>query len=446
MARGALHESFLMGAAGTEILIIFLLLLGNGVFAMTEMAVVSARKTRLKQLADEGDLRAAAALALASEPNRFLSTVQVGITLVGVLAGAFGGATLAGEIAAKLRHFPVLQPHASSLSVATVVIGITYFSLIIGELVPKRLALGNPEAIARLMAGPMNAISRLASPVVWFLGVSTDIVLKALGVRAPGPQAMSNEEIQVMMEEGMKAGVFHDTEPRMVESVLALDHLPVSEIMTPRTKIIFLNNEDSHEAVWHKIVVSGHSAFPVFESSRDNVVGMVTVKAIYANLAAGARATLADLLTTPLIVPATQSVTQLLDAFKSCGRHVALVANEFGDIVGLITLVDVLEAIVGEIESPAERLKPVAKRRDDGTWLVDGALEVERLADLLPDLPVPGDDDRTCQTVAGLALARFGRVPAEGESFTWAGHRFEIIDMDRHRIDKLLIERLPATA
>jgi len=435
-----------MGAVGTEIFIILLLLLGNGVFAMTEMAVVSARKTRLKKLAEDGDRRAAAALALTVEPNRFLSTVQIGITLVGVLAGAFGGTTLAKEIARPLTHFPALAPHAHGIGVALVVLGITYFSLIIGELVPKRLALGNPEGIARVMAGPMNAISRLASPLVWLLGISTELVLKLLGVKARAQAEVSDEEIQVLMQEGLRAGIFHNTEPKMVESVLALDQLPVSEIMTPRAKMIFLNKADAHEAVWHKIVVSGHSTFPVFETTRDNVIGVVSVKAIYANLAAGARANVADLTSAPLVVPATQFVTQLLDAFKSNGRHVALVANEFGDIVGMITLVDVLEAIVGEMAPPAERLKPEAKRRADGTWLVDGTFEIERFGEIGAELAIVDAEPRSYETVAGLALAEFGRVPAEGETFDWRGHRFEIIDMDRHRVDKLLITRPPAEA
>ncbi len=432
-----------MGAIGTEILIILLLLLGNGVFAMTEMAVVSARKARLKKLAAEGDRRSAAALVLAAEPNRFLSTVQVGITLVGVLAGAFGGTTLAGEIARPLAQVPALAAHAQGIAVAVVVLGITYCSLIVGELVPKRLALRNPEGIARVMAAPMLAIARLATPLVWLLGVSTELVLKLLGVKSRAQAEVSDEEIQVMMQEGMKAGIFHDAEPKMVERVLALDQLPVSEIMTPRAKMIFLNKTDPHEAVWHKVVVSGHSNFPVFENSRDNVVGVISVKSIYANLAAGARANVADLLVAPLIVPATQFVTQLLDTFKSSGQHVALVADEFGDITGMITLVDVLEAIVGEIATPSERLKPEAKRRDDGTWLVDGALEIERLGAILPELEFPAAEDRAYETVAGLALAHFGRVPAEGETFDLGVHRFEIIDMDRHRIDKLLIMSLP---
>lgn len=427
-----------------EIFIILLLLLANGVFAMTEMAVVSARKARLQQLAEKGDRAAVAALELISEPNRFLSTVQIGITLIGIGAGAFGGATLAQTLGATLAEVPGLERYAPSLGVAIVVIALTYFSLIIGELVPKRLALGHAEGIARFTAAPMLLVARFASPLVRVLGASTNLILKLLRVQPPTDEGVTDDEVRVLMQEGMKSGVFHSAEPKMVESVLALDHLPVSEIMTPRAKVIFLNKADPHEAVWHKIVVSGHSTFPVYEGQRDNIVGVVSVKAIYANLAAGARANVVDLMVQPLIVPATQSVTQLLDSFKTSGKHVALVADEFGTIVGLITLVDVLEAIVGDIATPAERLRPMAKRRDDGSWLVDGAIEIEELQRTIPAFTFPESRTRSYGTLAGFVLAQFGRVPHEGESFDWLGHRFEVIDMDRHRVDKILILPLPA--
>ncbi len=432
-----------MSLIALEILIILLLLVANGVFAMTELAVLSARKARLKQLAEKGDRAAATALELTIEPNRFLSTVQIGITLIGVCAGAFGGATIAQTISAALAEVPGLARYANSLGVAIVVVVITYFSLIIGELVPKRLALGNAEGIARFMAGPMTLLARVAGPLVRLLGFSTDFILKLLGVKPPKDEGVSDDEVRVLMQEGMKAGVFHSAEPKMVESVLELDHLPVSEIMTPRAKVIFLNKADPHEAVWHKIVVSGHSNFPVYEDQRDNIVGLVSVKSIYANVAAGARADLGSLMIQPLIVPATQFVTQLLDSFKTSGKHVALVADEFGTIVGLITLVDVLEAIVGEIETPEERMRPMAKRRDDGSWLVDGAIEIEELERAVPGFTFPEARSRTYGTLAGFMLAQFGRVPHDGEAFDWLGHRFEVIDMDRHRVDKILIMPLP---
>jgi len=428
-----------------EITIIIGLLLANGVFAMTELALVSARRTKLKRMADSGDAGAAMALELAQEPTRFLSTVQAGITLVGVLAGAFGGATVAQGIAAELREVPLLEPYAKGIGVAVVVLAISYLSMVIGELVPKRLALLNPESIARVMARPLNRLALLAHPMVRVLGVSTDLVLRLLGVKGTAQPRVTEEEVKILLEEGVQEGVFEVTERAMVESVLALDRLPVREIMTPRPKIIFINAQDSHEAVWHKIVVSGHSSFPVYEGNRDNVIGMVTVKSIYANVAAGLEVNLADLMVKPEVVPATQTVSQLLEAFKKTGRHVAMVADEFGGIVGMATLVDVLEAIAGDFPTQEERLRPHAIVREDGTCLVDGLMELGELEQSMPELRFPKEPTRGFDTLAGFVVSRLGRVPTEGETIDWLGHRFEVIDMDRHRVDKILVMKLPVS-
>jgi putative hemolysin len=424
-----------MNTIATEVLIIILLLAANGVFAMTEIAVVSARKTRLRRLADSGDLRAKAALELAQSPSRFLATVQVGITLVGVLAGAFGGATLAEQIAVRLESFPWIARYAEAIGIGTVVLGITFLSLILGELVPKRIGLNNPERIARFMAGPMNSLARLAKPLVWLLTASTELVLRLIRLKKPHDPPVTEEEVKVLIREGVQAGVFDRREPAMVEGVLAFDRLPVRDIMTPRAKLVFLNKDDPHEAVWHKVVVSGHSNFPVYEGSRDHVVGVVAVKAIYANLAAGVGVRLVDLMTPPLLVPASQTVSELLDIFKQTRRHIALVTGGGGTIGGLVTLVDVLEAIVGEIPSMEDRLKPEARRRDDGSWLVDGRFEMTNLAPLLGGA-LPATEG---QSVAAFVAAQLASEPREGASFVWLNYRFEIIDMDRQRIDKVLI-------
>ncbi len=349
-----------------EVVVILLLLVGNGVFAMTEIAVVSARKGRLKRLAEDGDARAVSALALAESPNRFLATVQVGITLVGIFAGAFGGATIAAKLAEVIRTWDAVAPWANAIGFTVVVVLITYFSLVIGELVPKRLALGNPEGIALAMAGPMQKLSALANPVVHFLGVSTDALLRVLNIKPAQEAAVSEDEVKLLIREGMRAGVFLPTESAMVESVLALDRIPVRDLMTPRAKIIWINAADSHEAIWHKIVVSGHTTFPVYAGNRDQVLGVVSVKSIYANLAAGAAASVKDLMTPALVVPAAMSATTLLENFKQSGKHVALIADEFGGITGLVSLHDIMEAIIGELPSRDERARPRAVRRDDG--------------------------------------------------------------------------------
>jgi len=431
-----------MGIA-TEILIILILLAANGLFAMAELALVSARKSNLRQRAEKGEHGARAALQLAENPTRFLATVQFGITLVGVLAGAFGGATLSEEIAALLAGIPLLAEYADAVAIAIVVAGITFVSLILGELIPKRIALANPEGIASTLALPLDRLLRIASPLVDLLAGTTDLALRWAGFRPIPGAHVSEEEIRGLVQEGVEAGVFATAEPAMVESVLALDRTPVRQIMTPRAQLIFLRVDEPHEAFWHKIVVSAHSAFPVYEENRDNIVGLVSVKAIYANLAAGIEIRLKDLVTPPIVLPSVQPVSQVLESFRRTGRHAALVADEFGGIIGMVTLVDVLEAIVGEVPSPEDRLRPRARQRPDGSWLADGLLEVEEVEKLTGLRPLREDGDGEYETLAGFLFCRLGRVPAEGEHLLWKGWRFEVIDMDRHRVDKVLLTPAP---
>ncbi len=428
-----------MNFIGLELGIIFLLLIVNGVFSMAEIAVVSSRKSRLRRLAELGDRRAQAALDLAESPNRFLSTVQVGITLVGVLAAAFSGATLSAKLAGPLRELTWLAPIADKIAFVLVVTALTFFTLVIGELVPKRLGLGNPERIAIWLAGPMNRLSRLVSPLVTLLSWATDGLLKLLRVKPEPEGAVSEEDVKILVREGTRAGVFLPHESRMVEGVLALDRIPLLELMTPRAKIIWLNVADPHEAVWHKIVVSRHTVFPVYEGQRDHVVGVVTVKAIYANLAAGIPPRIRDLMVPPLIVPGSLSASALLEQFKQTGKHVALVADEFGGIVGLVSLHDIMEAVIGELPTADERLRPKAVRREDGSWLVDGLLDASEFERQVPDFQLHPPAERDYQTFGGFILKQLGHVPREGESFHRHGYLVEIIDMDGHRVDKVLL-------
>jgi putative hemolysin len=422
-----------------EIGIIFLLLLANGVFAMTEIAVVSANKGRLRRKANEGSKRARAALELAESPNRFLATVQIGITLVGILAGAFGGATIAGELQRVFESVPLLAGHARAIAMTFVVVLITFFSLVIGELAPKRFGLANPEGIAMALARPMEWLSRITGPIVKLLGSSTDVLLRVVGFRPQKEQIVPEEEVKVLMQEGLRAGAFNQVESRIVHSALELDEVAVREIMTPRPKIIWLKIDDSHETVWHKIVVSRHSYFPVYEVNRDHVVGIVGLKAIYANVAAGTQAKIRDLMTQPMVVPATQTVLQLLEMFKQSGRHLTLVADEFGSIAGLVTLHDVMEAVVGELPSAEERAKPSAIRREDGSWLIDGLMDIDRLQTILADFKLSTDESKDYQTLAGFLMKELGHLPHEGETVESQGYLFEVLDMDRHRIDKVLV-------
>ncbi len=430
----------------TEILIIFVLLLANGVFAMAEIAVVSSRKARLKALAAGGSPKAQAALALAQEPTRFLSTVQIGITLVGIMAGAFGGATLSEKLAVWLTQFSALAPYSKILAMLIVVGAITYFSLIIGELAPKRIALTNPEARAMLVAKPMTVLSRIASPLVWFLTVSTNVLLKAFGLGKEVEAPPSEEEISHLIEQGMTAGVFHKAERAMVEGVLRLDELPVTDIMTRRTKIVWLNITDSDEVNWRKIVASGHSHFPVYEGTRDQVIGMVSVKSLWANAAIGMANEIRHHLVEPLFAPSSITAVQLLETFKKTGKHLALVTDEFGSIQGLVSLIDVMEAIVGDLPQPGDRRLPDAIQREDGSWLVDGTMELEDFKRRLAVGSLPREESESFETLGGFMVDRFGRIPAPGEYFVWNGWRFEIVDMDRHRVDKVLLSRVASAA
>lgn len=422
-----------------EVAVIVVLLLANGVFAMAEIAMVSARKPRLRRLAEQGSSRAKIAVDLAESPNRFLSTVQIGISLVGIFAGAYGGKTLTAEIAAPLRSLPFAGAYAEQIAFVIVVACITYFSLVVGELVPKRIGLNDPDGIAMFMARPMHWLSHAAGPLVTFLSFSTDQLVHALGFGPRKEAAVSEEEVRVLMQEGVRAGAFNKVESQIVHSALELDQLPVHEIMTPRPKVIWLNEADRHEQIWHKIVVSNHSHFPVYRENRDHVVGIVSVKAIYANLAAGAGVQLKNLVTPPLIVPESQTVLQLVEVFKQSGKHIALVTDEFGGIVGLVTLNDVMEAIVGEFPTQGERAKPEAKKREDGSWLIDAMIDIDALAAALPGFDFGSDAYSQYQTLAGYVVKRLGHIPKEGETFEDQGYVFEVLDMDRHRVDKVLV-------
>ena len=430
-----------MSGISTELFILCFLLVANGLFAMAEIAVVSARRARLKQLAGEGDEGAQAALELGAEPAHFQSTVQVGITLCGILAGAYGGSTVAGEVAAWLARFPSLAPWAGPIAFGGVVAVITFFSLIIGELIPRQIALSNPERMARLVAGPLQGMSHVVAPVINLLSAATAFVLKPFGVSHRREATVTDAEVNILIEQGLQAGVFHKAEKEMVEGVLGLDQLPVTAIMTPRPKIVFLNIGDTEEVNWRKVVASGHSHFPVYQDNRDQVLGMVAVKALWAHSAIGIPTSLKNLLTPPLVVPETMNCIQLLESFKKSGRHTALIADEFGSIQGMVTLIDVLEAIVGDLPMPGQRNQPEARQREDGSWLVDATLAINEVKTVLHVDRLPQEAEADYQTLGGLVMTQFGRIPQAGDHFEWGGWRFEVVDMDRHRVDKVLVSR-----
>ncbi|MHB0922543.1 MAG: hemolysin family protein [Bellilinea sp.] len=426
-----------------EIAVIFLLLLLNGVFAMSELAVISARKVRLQQKSEDGNKSAKAALALAESPNRFLSTVQIGITLVGIMAGALGGAALAGPLADLLARVPRLEPYAGGIAFAIVVLVTAYFTLVIGELIPKRLALNNPEKIAMKVARPMQFLSRITSPVVSLLSASTDLGLRLLGITPGNEPPVTEEEIRVLMEQGTLVGVFEAAEQDMIESVFRLSDRYIDAIMTPRTEIEWLDMEESHDKVLTDILNSNHSRFPAAAGSLDNVQGVLRAKDFFESLHLGKPFEIQDLLQPPLFVPDSMSALKVLEMIKEAGVHEALVLDEYGGLLGMVTLYDVLKAIVGEIPGPGDDMEPQAIKRDDGSWLLDGLLDIDDLKEILDTDDLPDEDRIGYQTLGGFVMSQLGSIPISGSSFEWNGMRYEILDMDGRRVDKVLVSKIP---
>jgi putative hemolysin len=418
-----------------EVVVLLLLIVVNGVFAMSEIAVVSARKARLQQWAAEGSAQARSALELANSPNRFLSTVQVGITLIGVLAGAFGEATLAADLAAGLRRLPGLAAYSDVLALAVVVLGITYLSLVIGELVPKRLALQNPERIAAAVAVPMRTLSVIAFPLVRVLSVSTDAVLRLLGARPSQDPPVTEEELKLLIRQGTRAGVFEEAEQDMLTGVLQLGDRRVGALMTPRMEIVWLDVEDPPDAIREKIVRSGYSRYPVCQGSLDEVLGVVQVKDILVRYLAGEPIDLRSILVWPPFVPESAPAAAPLELFKESGLHMALVINEYGSLEGLVTLQDLLEEIVGEVEME----EPQIVRRQDGSWSLDGMLPIDEFKELFEIRELPGEPKGQYQTLGGFVMAYLGRIPDTGDVFHWGGMDFEVVDMDGRRVDRVVV-------
>ncbi len=432
-----------MGGVAFEVLFIFLLLVANGVFAMSEIAVVSSRKARLQQRAETGDAKARAALQLAEAPDKFLSTVQIGITLVGIFAGAFGGATIAEQLAAQLALVPLLAPYSQLLALVAVVAAITYLSLIIGELVPKRIALNNPEGIAATIARPMNLLSKVAAPFVYLLSISTAAVMKVLPFKETQQPPVSEEEIKVLIKQGTKAGVFEETEQELVESVFRLADRSVSALMTPRLEIVALNLNDAPDVTRGRIVGSHYSRFPVCRGGLDNLVGVVKAKDLLARTVAGETLDLEAAMKAPLYVPESRTALETLEMFKGAHTHLAFVIDEYGAIEGLVTTNDVLEAIVGDITLAGTQAETFAVKREDGSWLLDGALPIDEFRDIFKVGEMPGEERGVYHTLAGFIVMQMGRIPAAADHFEWGGLRFEVMDMDRNRVDKVLVTPVP---
>jgi putative hemolysin len=430
-----------MSGVTTEIVVVLVLILANGVFAMSEIAVVSSRKVRLQQWAAEGNRKAGHALALAEEPTRFLSTVQVGITLVGIFTGAFGGATIAEPLAAYLEQFPLIAPYSNGIALGLVVAVITYLSLIIGELVPKRLGLNHPERIASAVAGPMSILSRIATPVVSLLGISTDLVLRLLGVRPSEEPPVTEEEIEVLIAQGTEVGVFEAAEQDIVTRLFRLADRRVTTLMTPRRKVVWLDPSDSSDENRRKMVEAPHSRLVVAEGHLDNVLGVVHVKDLMASCLDGGALDFSSALREALFVPESALALRVLEQFQQSGVYMALVIDEYGVIQGLVTLTDILEGIVGDLPMQDDPAEQQIKQREDGSWLVDGMLPTHDFKEHFDLDELPGEETGTFQTVGGFVMARLGRIPVSTDQFDWNELCFEVMDMDGNRVDKVLVAR-----
>jgi putative hemolysin len=424
-----------------HLLVILLLVLVNGFFAMGEIALVSARRARLLPLAARGSTGAQAALELKDDPSRLLATVQIGITVIAVLSGSLGEATLGDRLERVLGDYPgLLAEYAHPISLAAVVIGIAYLSLVVGELVPKRVALANPERMAAALARIMRGLARISAPIEWLLSASTDALLRLLPVGAETAAPVTDEEIGFMLREGAAAGHIPHGETAIVEMALRLGDRRVSTVMTPRTRIEWLDLDDSEEEIRQRIRVSAFSRFPVVKGGTQHVAGIVHVKDLLSAVFAGQPFDVRRAMRSPLFMPNTVTVLRALEVFKSSGEPMALVVDEYGDLEGLVTLNDILEALVGDIPGAGET-DPRVVRREDGTLLVDGMVGLDELKHLLDVSRLPGEDP-DFHTLGGYLMARLNRVPMKADRVTAAGYSFEIVEMDGRRVDRVLVAAL----
>jgi len=430
-----------MNEIAFEVFLVACLILINGLFSMTEIAVVSARRVRLAKAAADGSAGAAKAIELQESPDRFLSTVQIGITLVGILSGAFGGALLSDEIGGFVEQVPSLAPYSQQIGFGVVILIITYFSLVVVELVPKNIALNRPEFIASIFSRPMDLVSKITAPAVWLLSASTRLILKIFRIHPATDSAITQEEIRAHIAHGTEVGVLDETEQELIESVIRLDDQRITALMTPRVKIEWLDLEDSMDDLRKQIIASAYSRMPVCRGTLDDVIGLVKSRDLLAQVLSGEPLDLEKPARQPVFAPETTTALELLERFKESSSHVALVVDEFGAIVGLVTMNDVLEAIVGDLPV-AGVIDHSVVVREDGSMLLDGHLSVADFRDVVKLKDLPEDERDAYQTLAGFVLTRLERLPAEGDRFEWDGYSFEVMDMDGRRVDKVLVSKL----
>ena len=426
-----------------EIILLAPLIVLAGMFAMAEIALVSVRKPRLQQWAAQGNTSAQVALDLANKPETFLATVQMGMTLIGIFAGAFGERTLSIRIESYLNGIPRLAPYGHAISLVVVVGAVTYFTLIIGELVPKQIALGSPERFASALAKPMLALSRVGAPIVTILNRSASMVLRAFRIRPSKEPLVTEEEIKVIMEQGAEAGVLEESEHQTVRRLFRLSDRLVMALMKPRHEIVWLDVDAPMEETMKRVVASSHSRFPVARGSLDHIVGMAKEKDLLAGCMGGTPLNLTEAAQPALFVPGAIPAFRLLEIFKKSRTHVALVVDEYGEVEGLVTINDFFEDLVGEVASADEPQERHAVQRPDGSWLIDGNMLAHDVKELLNLAELPSEKRGSYLTLGGLVMMQVGRIPVAGDGFDAVGLRFEVVDMDGKRVDKVLVESLP---
>lgn len=425
----------------TSIAIVLVLIVANGIFAMTEIAIVTSKRGRLEKMRDEGNTKAIYALKLSENPNQLLSTIQIGITLIGVVTGAFGGATIATQLSTYVEQIDALAPFSYQLSFIIVVGLSTYLSLIIGELVPKRIGMGNPEKVACAVAKPMYVFSKVGRPVIWFLSISTEFVLKLLRIKPSKEPDVTEEEITQLIEQGVYSGVIEEIEQDMVEQIFYLGDKRLGDILTPRTQLVWLDLESSLEENIKTMKESPYSKFPVGKGSLDEFQGIIHTSDLLSKIVAGEDFTLTDYIREALVLPEPMKVFQALETFKKVGQHEAIIIDEYGGIEGLVTLKDIMENIVGEIPEKDDEEEPQIIERNENSWLADGLVSFETVVRYfdLDDILFLNKD---FHTLGGFITNEIGDIPKERDTVQLGDLQFEVIDMDRVRVDKVLITRV----
>ncbi|MDJ1501077.1 hemolysin family protein [Xanthocytophaga agilis] len=425
----------------SEVFVILLLILINGIFSMAEIAIVSSRKSRLENDAQKGDRNAEVALSLANDPNKFLSTVQVGITTIGVITGAFGGASLSENLAVWIAQFEQLKPYSNGIALSVIVVSITFFSLVLGELVPKRIGMNFPEGIARVMAIPMNLISKLFLPFVWILSITTDLLLKLFQIKPSDEPSVTEEEIKSLVAQGTNMGIFEEVEQEIVDRVFTLSDRRVGSIMTNKLDIEWIDINDEFDNIKETVMQAPYSHFPVCNDSLDDVIGIVSTKQFLQTLLQNGTVDLQNIAEKPLFIPESMKAFRVLEQFQKSKNRIAMVVDEFGTIQGLVTLKDLFEAMVGELEPATDESYTIVER-EDGTFLVDGLMSFEEFLQYFEMGDVDPEERAGFHTLGGLIFNIAHEIPKTGEKFEWNNLSFEIVDMDGNRIDKLLVRLL----